>query len=52
MCQGILCMARVGGWATYMSAKIIRAVGDVGVPVFWLDLTIAGARRGEGGVPH
>ena len=45
-------MARVGGWATYMSAKIIRTVGDVGVPAFWLDPTIAGAGGGEGGLPH
>ena len=41
-------MARVGGWVTYMSAKIIQAVGDVGVPPFWLDMTIVGFCRGEG----
>ena len=33
----VLCMARVRAWDTYMLAKIIRAVGDVGVPPFWLD---------------
>ena len=45
-------VARVGGWVTYMWAKIIRAVGDVGVPAFWLDPTMTAASRGEGGLPH
>ena len=43
-------MARVGGWVTYMSAKIIRTLGDVGVPSFWIDPTVTSACRGEGGV--
>ena len=41
-------MARVGGWVTYMSAKIIRSVGDVGVPPFWLVTMIVGFCGGEG----
>ena len=45
-------MARVRGWVMYMWAKIIRAVGDVGVPAFWLDATMTSAGPGEGGVPH
>ena len=45
-------MARVGGWVTYMWAKIVRAVGDVGVPAFRLDATMAGVCPGEGGVAH
>ena len=44
-------MARAGGWVTYKSAKIIRTLGDVGVPSFWLDPTMPALARGEGGLP-
>ena len=40
--------AMVGGWVTYMTGKIVPAVGDVGVPPFWLDPTVTGARPGRG----
>ena len=43
-------MARVGGRVTYMSAKIIRTLGDVGVPSFWLDPTTPALAGGEGGL--
>ena len=45
-------VARVGGWVTYMWAKITWAVGDVGVTAFWLDATMAGSTQGEGGLAH
>ena len=48
----VLLMARVGGCVTYMSAKIVRAVGDVTVPVCRLDPSVAGASRGEGELAH
>ena len=35
----------------YMWAKIIRAVGDVGVPPFWLDQTWPALIQGEGVLP-
>ena len=44
-------MARVGVWVTYMSAKIIWAVVDVGMPPFWLDMTMTRDCWGEGVVP-
>ena len=47
--MGVLLMASVGGWVMGMSAKIIRMLGDVGVPSFWLDPTVTGACRGGGG---
>ena len=47
---GVLSIARVGGRVIDMSAKIIRTLGDVGVPSFWLDPTVTGACRGEGGL--
>ena len=40
--------ARAGGWVTNMWEKIIRAVGDVGVPAFWLDPTWPALIEGEG----
>ena len=46
---GVLPIARVGGWVMEVSAKIIRTLGDVGVPSFWLDPTVTSACRGEGG---
>ena len=42
--------AVVGGLVTYMSAKITRAVGDVGVPSFWLGLVVPAPSVGEGGL--
>ena len=42
--------AVVGGLVTYMSAKITRSVGDVGVPSFWLGLVIPAPSVGEGGL--
>ena len=47
----VLHTAMVGGWVTNMWAKIIRAVGDVGVPHFWLDSTTQRLPWGEGGLP-
>ena len=44
----VVSTAVVGGWVTYMWGKIVWAANDVGVPVFWLDPTVAGAGRGEG----
>ena len=46
----LLLMARVGGWVMGMQTKITRTLGDVGVPSFWLDPTLTGACRGEGGL--
>ena len=46
---------RVAGWVTYMSAawgKMVRSVGDVTVPPFWLDLTVTSASGDERGLPH
>ena len=50
MAQVVLQTATVGGWVTYMSEKNIPSVGDVAVPSFWLDPTMAAAWRGAGGV--
>jgi hypothetical protein len=44
----VLPTTKVGGCVTDMSGKIIRAVGDVGVPVFWLDPTLTSAGQGGG----
>ena len=44
--------ARTGGWVTYMWGKNTRTLGDVTVPVCWLDPSVAGASRGEGGLAH
>ena len=44
-------MGYVRGWVTYVWAKIIRAVGDVGVPLFWLDRIWPALIQGEGLLP-
>ena len=48
----VLLMAGVGGWVISMSAKIIRTLGDVGVPSFWLDPTVTGACPWGGGARY
>ena len=44
----VLLVAGVGGWVIGMPAKIIRALGDVGVLSIWLDRIMISAGGGGG----